>query len=412
MLKVKFSRSDDEIKSFSSYGELFDFVRRQEEAWNDWLNSNAAGRTGITDVFDLRNAWRSLSENEMLRRLWHIHEMELDEYNKYDIIKIIENEKNRDFPLVIFDSTVGNALREVWSESGFNGMANAYNFYRKEFHNDLILEEEYLQMEGVLNFFTKIQPDKEHFNQLILKGIRQIIIDSEDKIKSYIMSSDEMEAIRGAKATHNIIMSDFKSRFDNQQERNSKQFDDLLKSYEEKIRIDSMINLWEGLSSKFSRKLNRAWWWVWGVALGGAFFGVLWVLGSFEIARYLFQFAIYPPLPTEKILAGTLRPTFHFEMIVVAAATLFYVTMFFWMMRLLVKNVFLQQHLMIDATARASMGQTYFALLKEGGAKEEDRAIPLAALFRPVVDGIMKEDGPPAITPGAVIANLLQSKNG
>jgi hypothetical protein len=57
------------------------------------------------------------------------------------------------------------------------------------------------------------------------------------------------------------------------------------------------------------------------------------------------------------------------------------------------------------------MAETYLALTKEGAATEQDRAIVLASLFKPVVDGIVKDDGLPAITPAALLSGLVAGKN-
>ncbi len=71
-----------------------------------------------------------------------------------------------------------------------------------------------------------------------------------------------------------------------------------------------------------------------------------------------------------------------------------------------------EQHLGIDAQSRASMAQTYLALTKEDVASDQDRAILLASLFRPVVDGIVKDDGLPAITPAAILSGQAFGKPG
>ncbi|WP_354327114.1 DUF6161 domain-containing protein [Porphyrobacter sp. MBR-155] len=86
--------------------------------------------------------------------------------------------------------------------------------------------------------------------------------------------------------------------------------------------------------------------------------------------------------------------------------------MFFWIMRIVVRTYMTEHHLAIDATSRASMAETYLALKKESAATDQDRAIVLASLFRPVVDGIVKDDGLPAITPAAIISGLAVGKPG
>lgn len=66
-----------------------------------------------------------------------------------------------------------------------------------------------------------------------------------------------------------------------------------------------------------------------------------------------------------------------------------------------------KHHLGIDARARASMAETYLALTKEERAEPADRAIVLASLFKPVADGIVKDDALPLITPASLLSAKL-----
>ena len=65
-----------------------------------------------------------------------------------------------------------------------------------------------------------------------------------------------------------------------------------------------------------------------------------------------------------------------------------------WLTRLSTKIFISNLHLGMDAGERATMFQTYFALLEGGGLKNEDRQIILETLFRPISTGHIKDDGP------------------
>ena len=91
----------------------------------------------------------------------------------------------------------------------------------------------------------------------------------------------------------------------------------------------------------------------------------------------------------------------------VTGSTLLYLTMFLWGMRVLVRMFMTEHHLSIDAQSRASMANTYLALIKEGSATEGERAIVLASLFRPVVDGIVKDDALPLISPATILSGQM-----
>lgn len=65
----------------------------------------------------------------------------------------------------------------------------------------------------------------------------------------------------------------------------------------------------------------------------------------------------------------------------------------FWAGRLLTKLYLSQHHLRQDADERATMTETYLALIENSAASAEDRQVILNALFRNTPDGIVKEEG-------------------
>lgn len=65
----------------------------------------------------------------------------------------------------------------------------------------------------------------------------------------------------------------------------------------------------------------------------------------------------------------------------------------FWVGRLLTKLYLSQHHLRQDAEERATMTETYLALIENSAASTEDRQVILNALFRNTPDGIVKEEG-------------------
>lgn len=65
----------------------------------------------------------------------------------------------------------------------------------------------------------------------------------------------------------------------------------------------------------------------------------------------------------------------------------------FWVGRLLTKLYLSQHHLRQDAEERATMTETYLALIENGAASTDDRQVILNALFRNTPDGIVKEEG-------------------
>lgn len=92
--------------------------------------------------------------------------------------------------------------------------------------------------------------------------------------------------------------------------------------------------------------------------------------------------------------------------VIVAAGLASLAALIFWVGRLLTKLYLSQHHLLHDAEERAVMTTTYLALSHENAASEEDKKIVLGALFRPTVDGLVKDDGPSELSLAGALSRL------
>jgi hypothetical protein len=71
-------------------------------------------------------------------------------------------------------------------------------------------------------------------------------------------------------------------------------------------------------------------------------------------------------------------------------------TLAFWLLRILVRVLLSSLHLETDMRARSTFVHTYLALLAEGGGiKDEDRALVIGLVFRPISDGLVRDDATP-----------------
>ncbi|MEQ9126531.1 MAG: DUF6161 domain-containing protein [Alphaproteobacteria bacterium] len=124
------------------------------------------------------------------------------------------------------------------------------------------------------------------------------------------------------------------------------------------------------------------------------FFGAC-VLGSLVITSSMIH-----------IMPGKNEEWSHPTYILLAAGAIFMTTCLFWAGRILTKLYLSEHHLSVDADERAVMAQTYLALSNDGQAEREDRAIILAALFRPTSDGVVKDDGGPDFSIGSILSRI------
>ena len=66
-----------------------------------------------------------------------------------------------------------------------------------------------------------------------------------------------------------------------------------------------------------------------------------------------------------------------------------------WVVRILVRLLLSNIHLLTDAKERVTMVQTYLALLRRGKFEKDERMFILQTLFRPTPTGIVKDDAVP-----------------
>jgi hypothetical protein len=157
----------------------------------------------------------------------------------------------------------------------------------------------------------------------------------------------------------------------------------------EQLKTETAVALWEGRAETHRLRYDGFRNWALIVGIGGLVISLVWIFAGFAFARFMF-----PEDSTAQIAAYS-------------AGSISLFTMYVWGLRVLVRSMLSQDHLSTDASARSALAHTYLALIKEEAATPEDRAIVLASLFAPVSDGLVKDDGMPALTPAAVAAQIL-----
>jgi hypothetical protein len=151
----------------------------------------------------------------------------------------------------------------------------------------------------------------------------------------------------------------------------------LHKTYDEQLSLYKPVQYW-------TKKAVTHRWLAWAFGIVAILVGV----GVFGLLYELIQLTVRPTAGTQDL------PNWHPEywrIAVLVAAGLFSV----WVVRIFVRLFLSNVHLLTDARERATMVQTYLALMRKGGLKEEDRQIILKALFRPTATGVVKDDAMP-----------------
>ncbi|WP_288457823.1 DUF6161 domain-containing protein [uncultured Sphingomonas sp.] len=190
-----------------------------------------------------------------------------------------------------------------------------------------------------------------------------------------------------------------------------KKLNDWMNSKKDEYRLAHPTTLWNDRAEEQSRSARTSL----GLAIFMAIFGlILAVVISkllFNSSHDLFAKYVIKNSGGAASRGALIDPIFHYALLAAGAGTLVYLTLFLWLQRLIIRSYVTAQHLAIDAQARSAMAQTYIGLVREGTVKRAERAIVLDALFRPVTSGMVQEDGPPPISPAAILAAAASSKS-
>lgn len=149
----------------------------------------------------------------------------------------------------------------------------------------------------------------------------------------------------------------------------------LRKAFEADIKVKSAVKYWSDRSVDYLRKARYV---------------IIYLLISLIfifITLYLIVFKIY-----DEVIINFLLADQHFKFIAVGA----FFTLVVWLIRVFLKLWFSNMHLHNDAAERVIMIQTYIALLADNSLPDkDDRSFVINALFKPVSDGMIKDDGMP-----------------
>ena len=148
-------------------------------------------------------------------------------------------------------------------------------------------------------------------------------------------------------------------------------FKALEETYNEQLTLEAPVGYWKGRKEECEKRIKYLRNWV--LSLAPVFLGGLWILFSYLMTDAEGAILQTPDLWRYGVLIGTL-------------------SLMIWPIRYLLKLLSSNYHLRTDAEYRATMVNTFLALLKDSHIEPEHRQYVLEALFRPTDMGIIKED--------------------
>jgi hypothetical protein len=266
------------------------------------------------------------------------------------------------------------------------------------------IQNEYHELTDNINTVRKAAEDSIIALQQEVDAISKHNIDNQEAL-----SSRWTEIREESDRLFHIIHSDsenLKTLVNTSTEYANRTVDNWLSAQMEQRQIAEPARLWNERSKTHLRNAKRLKW----IAIGTASVGLpicgMLITNVFSITGDLMKNGLTEISVTPD--KTDLLTVFHYQVLATATATIIVLTMYLWMIRIIVRVYTTEHHLAIDAGARGAMNQTYLGLIAAGAANEQDRQIVLAALFRPVQDGIVKDDGMPLTGPSAALASLVR----
>jgi Family of unknown function (DUF6161) len=350
-----------------SLDELEQWLRKEQEFWA-WTRTvsqvpDISGQIhGENELFSFITSIRNNSENlpHRTQMLANIQNLLMQRYQQFQALHsatpkaqylaTLQNKVSAGHALRLFmglnsanvgevEAFRGSTLASVW-ELGLPGVQNAYEKAFEELRRKMEMEHEQLRRQAgkSADEFSKLEADVGSLHS------------------AQRTTFDEEEAKR-------------KLEFEQRQAVHDSQMSDIARSYKESMALRASVTyLTHG-----SKDRRKAW-----ITTGIVTFlvGAVFSGAAFFVAREV--------LNTDK-------PEWH----KIAPAALL-ATLMFWLIRILVRMFLSNLHQSSDMRARATLIQTYLALLAEGNPlKEDDRKLILQVIFRPISDGLVRDDAAP-----------------
>lgn len=383
-------------RKFRDFDDLYKFALQNVEEWRSKAKpeTNTFGHfiDPWNSLIDAINMFRNNAEHwpepriaeEGHRHFRHLQLVPVDSPAGQAALAVFEamgSEGVRGFASYLFADQVSNFINGSLSKDFFSGAMIGW------------ATENNLSKSGVIGLrksTQQIHARAEEQNGLAIDQLRDFRQTSNDQIneaKAHLLRETKV-----ARRAMGMLLAHFR-RVDSERDAAWEALND---AYNEKIKLDAAVKLWSDQSAVHEGKYNKLRYWAVGVGLGGLVCLAVWVLLSTLFAGWLFGSMSAGAGPSG------LRISWPYEATMIAASTLIYSTIYLWTLRLIIRTMMAENHLAIDAKARSSMAHTYLALIKDNAAEKDDRPIILASLFRPVTDGLVRDDAMPVISPAGL----------
>lgn len=299
-------------------------------------------------------------------------------------------------PVFSFDSRLVKVLREMTRRGQKAATDAVFSFLKGQYDNNTGGNLHVVTLNAYSEFIAAIALETSSRTERGQASFDDVLKEHENRLENMLAGDlTELETKRGQ---FEELLSETINRFEDLEKivsRNigdwSAQWLETHNSFVEQLATETAVKLWSARSASHATRYESFRNWTIGFGLTGLLITLVWIFAGFAFARWAF-----PGDSTAQLASYT-------------AGSLALFTLFVWGLRVLIRSMMSENHLSTDASARSALAHTYLALTKEQAATPEDRAIILATLFAPVSDGLVKDDGMPALSPAAVAAGIITS---
>lgn len=280
-----------------------------------------------------------------------------------------------------FDYLANNNLNTV-SKNSLQGYFLAYEFENKE--NSFLFNKREVEKKSISKIRNQIASLANEYEIEITNRIKKLEEDysATEKLlkeKNHNSRLNLAEWLNHQRDNYKSFLSttnfDFKNLFENTKQ----EFINQLNQYSEQIKLQEPVKYWNTRAEQLNDKANKILKWTIGISL-------------------LIAFSVYVLLWfTPEGLLTSLFDGDKSKAIRWSIVFIIFISVYFVVIRALLKFMFSNFHLARDAEEREKLTYLYLSLLSRGDFSEEEKKIVFQALFSRSDTGLLKEDSSPTM---------------
>lgn len=273
--------------------------------------------------------------------------------------------------MTLLSNTLPPSRSHSIPKKNIKGVLLAYEFQNKDISH--IFNRRETEKKSLFTIRKQIDNTANEYENILTEHIKQTTIDYQD----YKSKLDDFE--QRSEESLSQWMITHKGDFETFHTESIEKVTALENQYSELLKLKEPVKYW---SERAIQLRNTGY---------GIFVGV--IISSFLLAYFIYQLLwLTPEGMLESIFSGDKTSAIRWSIVFIL-----FVSLFFVIIRSLMKFMFSNFHLARDAEEREKLTYMYLALISNGEFNEEERKIVLQSLFSRSDTGLLKEDSSPTM---------------